>query len=117
MQLPESLGLLSESLPLIATGASLDSLEAKESATSIWTSAGSVFAGILIAIGLLVFVACRSQSLSAETDVTESDTEINSDGEISRQGFDIFVSEENALSSNARLSGRWPKDSVGNAVE
>jgi hypothetical protein len=110
-------GLLGESPPLISTGVLLAALELRESTQSVWIGAGSVFAVILIAIGLIVFMACRRRSLSAEAYVTESEKETDGGGEISREGFDIFVSEENALSSNARLSGHRWKAPWGNAAE
>jgi hypothetical protein len=97
---------MNESRAFVTRDDFLVPLEA-EGSRAIWMGAGSAFAVILVAIGMIIlFATCSRRSLGSVTDLPESDCDIDIGVEISSQAIDPFLSEENALSVGAMISGQ-----------
>jgi predicted RNA-binding protein len=76
--------------------------EGQKSTVVLISIAGSLAAVLLIVTGIVVLLGCRRLSFSSPMSLTEPETEVLTDSQLSFNLADPFLSEQNALSS-----GRW----------
>jgi hypothetical protein len=104
--LSDSCSHLNESKSFVAKDHLIVS-DGEEESSRPWVAAGSGFAVILLPVGTIIwFVRYCRRSFDSATYGSESDMDTAIESQISSQAIDPFMSEENALNSDARLSGQ-----------